>query len=179
MAKKRRQVPQERGVRGRDRDGQPLDELERCASTDIDHRLRRRGFAGTDSLGLSLRSSRHGIESGCRWADLDAGVPERDARVQVWTERQARIGQDVRLRPLFLTSMTDSLRLAKQSGSRLTDSRSQHRAAVNRPRQNRRWAGSKTAPSSWTIASSTSASSSASLIATGPSRSSRRTASLN
>lgn len=31
MAKKRRQVPQERGVCRRDRDGQPLDELERCA----------------------------------------------------------------------------------------------------------------------------------------------------
>lgn len=58
---------------------------------------------GTDAFSVSCyRSSRHGVESGCGWADLDAGVPERDARVQIRTERQARVGQDVRFHnPLF------------------------------------------------------------------------------
>lgn len=60
MAKKRRQVPQERGVCRRDRDGQPLDELERLAFH-LCHRSRKTIFLPRAlTLSRSLVTARPG-----------------------------------------------------------------------------------------------------------------------
>jgi len=169
VAAQRRQVPQERGLRRRDRDGQPQHELEGCALSSLSWGATRTR-AKADAR---VRARRDGPSSRRRRADLDARLPQRDARVQVRPQRQARHRQAVR--PCSL-SLCLALSAACPGRSQLTPL-GPPPAAATRHELKHLSAASRRARSSSTTASSTSASSSASSTRTAPSRSSRPTAS--